>query len=125
MASAYKNIVTIVGATGDVTAYTCPAATVALVKNINMYNSHTGAVVVYSKITDSSASVTVILQKVTMATLASSSAPQTCRSRVLLFLRPETRSFSTVMLRRRFKSLRIYWSYRDATASIYPIKHRH
>ena len=74
MASAYKNIVTIVGATGDVTAYTCPAATVALVKNINMYNSHSGAVVVYSKITDSSASVTVILQKVTMATLASSSA---------------------------------------------------
>ena len=74
MASAYKNVVTTVGSTGDVTVYTCPTATAALVKNINLYNSHTAAVVVYSKITDSSASVTVILQKVTMATLASSSA---------------------------------------------------
>ena len=54
MASAYKNIVTTVGSTGDVTIYTCPAATVALVKYINLYNSHTGAVVVYSKINDSS-----------------------------------------------------------------------
>ena len=74
MASAYKNVVTTVGSTGDVTVYTCPTATAALVKNINLYNSHTAAVVVYSKITDSSASATVILQKVTMATLASSSA---------------------------------------------------
>tara|TARA_R110000851_G_scaffold97544_1_gene211284 strand:- start:105 stop:443 length:339 start_codon:yes stop_codon:yes gene_type:complete len=74
MASAYKNIVTVVGSTGDVVAYTCPAATVALVKNINLYNSHTGSVVVYTKVTDSSASVTVTLQKITLATLAASSA---------------------------------------------------
>jgi hypothetical protein len=74
MASAYKNIVTTVGSTGDVTVYTCPTATVALVRNINMYNSHTGSIVTYCKITDSSASATVILQKITLATLASSSA---------------------------------------------------
>ena len=74
MASAYKNIVTTVGATGDVVVYTCPAATQALVKNINLYNSHTASIVVFCKIVDSSASATVILQKITLATLASSSA---------------------------------------------------
>ena len=63
MASAYKNIVTTVGSTGDVTVYTCPAATVAMVKDINLYNSHTGSIVVLCKITDSSASATVTLQK--------------------------------------------------------------
>jgi len=74
MSSAYKNIVTTIGATGDVVVYTCPAATQALVKNINLYNSHTGSIVVLCKITDSSASATVILQKITLATLASTSA---------------------------------------------------
>ena len=74
MASAYKNIVTTVGSTGDVTVYTCPAVTVAMVKDINLYNSHTGSIVVLCKITDSSASATVTLQKVTLATLASTSA---------------------------------------------------
>jgi hypothetical protein len=74
MASAYKNIVTTVGSTGDVVVYTCPAATAALIKNINLYNSHTGSIVVLCKITDSSASATVILQKITLATLASTSA---------------------------------------------------
>jgi len=74
MASAYKNIVTTVGSTGDVVVYTCPAATVALVKNINMYNSHTGSIVIFCKVTDSSASATVILQKITLATLGSTSA---------------------------------------------------
>ena len=51
MASAYKNIVTTVGSTGDVVVYTCPAATQALVKNINLYNSHTGSIVVFCKVT--------------------------------------------------------------------------
>jgi len=74
MASAYKNIVTTVGSTGDVVVYTCPAATQALVKNINLYNSHTASIVVFCKIADSSASATVFLQKITLATLASSSA---------------------------------------------------
>lgn len=74
MASAYKNIVTTVGSTGDVVVYTCPAATQALVKNINLYNSHTGSIVILFKITDSSASATVTLQKITLATLASTSA---------------------------------------------------
>ena len=74
MASAYKNIVTVVGSTGDVVVYTCPAATSALIKNINLYNSHTGSVVIYCKVTDSSSSVTVTLQKITLATLASTSA---------------------------------------------------
>ena len=40
MASAYKNIAALVGATGDVTIYTCPTATEAIVKNLNLYNSH-------------------------------------------------------------------------------------
>ena len=70
MASAYKNIAVLVGATGDVTIYTCPTATQALVKNINLYNSHSGTIVVYPKITDSSASVTVTLEKNSIGTLA-------------------------------------------------------
>jgi ribosomal 30S subunit maturation factor RimM len=74
MASTYKNILTTVGSTGDVTIYTCPDATEALIKNINLYNSHSGAIVVYSKITDSSASATVTLKKESMATLATSTA---------------------------------------------------
>jgi hypothetical protein len=73
MASAYKNIATVVGSTGDVTVYTCPAATEAIVKNINLYNSHSGDVVVFPKITDSSASTTVILEKNTIGTLADTS----------------------------------------------------
>ena len=70
MASAYKNIVSLVGSTGDVTVYTCPTATEAIVKNINLYNSHSGTIVVYPKITDSSASVTVTLEKNSIGTLA-------------------------------------------------------
>jgi|TARA_R100001129_G_scaffold103013_1_gene70369 hypothetical protein len=70
MASAYKNIATVVGSTGDVTVYTCPAATQAIVKNINLYNSHSGTIVVYPKITDSSSSTTVTLEKNSIGTLA-------------------------------------------------------
>ena len=68
MASAYKNIGSLVGSTGDVTVYTCPTATEAVIKNINLYNSHSGNVVVYPKINDSSASVLVILDKDTIST---------------------------------------------------------
>ena len=70
MASAYKNIATVVGSTGDVTVYTCPAATQAIVKNINLYNSHSRTIVVYPKITDSSSSTTVTLEKNSIGTLA-------------------------------------------------------
>ena len=73
MASAYKNIASLVGATGDVTIYTCPAATEAIVKNLNLYNSHSGTIVVYPKITDSSASVTITLEKDSIGTLADTS----------------------------------------------------
>ena len=66
MASAYKNIASLVGSTGDVTVYTCP-------KNIQLYNSHSGTIVVYPKITDSSASVTVTLEKNSIGTLADTS----------------------------------------------------
>ena len=68
MASAYKNIGSLVGSTGDVTVYTCPTATEAVIKNINLYNSHSGNVVVYPKINDSYASVLVILDKDTIST---------------------------------------------------------
>ena len=70
MASAYKNIAKLVGSTGDVTIYTCPSETQAIVKNIQLYNSHSGTIVVYPKITDSSASVTVTLEKNSIGTLA-------------------------------------------------------
>jgi|TARA_R110002012_G_scaffold191025_2_gene358718 hypothetical protein len=73
MASAYKNIGSLVGSTGDVTIYTCPTATEAIVKNINLYNSHSGTIVVYPKITDSSASATIILEKNSIGTLADTS----------------------------------------------------
>ena len=73
MASAYKNIASLVGATGDVTIYTCPTATQAIVKNLGLYNSHSGTIVVYPKITDSSASVTVTLEKDSIGTLADTS----------------------------------------------------
>ena len=68
MATAYKNIVTLVGSTGDVTIYTCPTATETVIKNINLYNSHSGTIVIYPKITDSSASVTATLDKISLAT---------------------------------------------------------
>ena len=68
MASAYKNILTTVGSTGDVTIYTCPSQTTAIVKDLNLYNSHSGTIVVLLKITDSSASAT--LQKDSIATTA-------------------------------------------------------
>jgi|TARA_R110000824_G_scaffold381126_1_gene573755 hypothetical protein len=73
MASAYKNIAKLVGSTGDVTIYTCPSETQAIVKNIQLYNSHSGTIVVYPKITDSSASVTVTLEKNSIGTLADTS----------------------------------------------------
>jgi hypothetical protein len=73
MASAYKNIATLVGSTGDVTIYTCPVATETIIKNLNLYNSHSGTIVVYPKITDSSASVTVTLEKASIGTLADTS----------------------------------------------------
>ena len=73
MASAYKNIAKLIGSTGDVTIYTCPSETQAIVKNIQLYNSHSGTIVVYPKITDSSASVTVTLEKNSIGTLADTS----------------------------------------------------
>ena len=73
MASAYKNVAALVGSTGDVTIYTCPAATETIIKNLNLYNSHSGTIVVYPKITDSSASVTVTLEKDSIGTLADTS----------------------------------------------------
>ena len=73
MASAYKNIAKLIGSTGDVTIYTCPSETQAIIKNIQLYNSHSGTIVVYPKITDSSASVTVTLEKNSIVTLADTS----------------------------------------------------
>mgnify|MGYP003111102842 FL=1 len=73
MSAAYKNIAKLIGSTGDVTSYTCPVATEAIIKNINLYNSHTGTIIVYPKIIDSSASVTATLDKKSIGTLASTS----------------------------------------------------
>jgi hypothetical protein len=73
MAIAYKNITSLVGSTGDVTIYTCPNTTEAIIRNINLYNSHSGTIVIYPKITDSSASVTATLEKISLGTLAQTS----------------------------------------------------
>jgi|TARA_R100000687_G_C6376141_1_gene130335 ethanolamine utilization microcompartment shell protein EutS len=73
MASAYKNIGALIGDTGDVTIYTCPTATEAIVQNIHLYNSHSGTIVVYTKVTDSSASVTITLDKTSIGTDADTS----------------------------------------------------
>ena len=77
MGVAYKNAASLVGSTGDVTVYTCPSiqtdptvVTPAIVRNINLYNSHSGTIVVYPKITDSSSSTTVTLEKNSIGTLA-------------------------------------------------------
>ncbi len=75
MASAYKNIAKLVGSTGDVTIYTCPSETQAIVKNIQLYNSHSGTIVVYPKITESSAFLTVTLGKNRKGILANTSLP--------------------------------------------------
>ena len=80
MTVAYKNITSLLGSTGDVTIYTCPAVqtdptkiTQAIVRNINLYNSHSGTIVIYPKVTDSSASVTATLEKISLGTLAQTS----------------------------------------------------
>ena len=73
MATAFKNVATIPAGTSDTTIYTCPIATTAIVKIINVYNSHSGSVTVLRKITDSSASVTVILDENSLAASANSS----------------------------------------------------
>ena len=80
MTVAYKNITSLVGSTGDVTIYTCAAVhtdptkiTQAIVRNINLYNSHSGTIVIYPKVTDSSASVTATLEKISLGTLAQTS----------------------------------------------------
>jgi len=87
MASAYKNIAALVGATGDVTIYTCPTATEAVVKNLNLYNSHSGTIVVYPKITDSSASVRLRWKK------TASELSQTRPSLGLSYWKPAIRSY--------------------------------
>jgi hypothetical protein len=73
MAIAYKNVTTLVDSTGDITVYTCPSVTQSIIKNINLYNSHSGTIVIFPKITDSSASVTATLQKISLGTLAQTS----------------------------------------------------
>jgi len=70
MSIAYKNATALIGSTGDVTVYTCPSITQSIIKNINLYNSHSGTIVIFPKITDSSASVTATLQKISLGTLA-------------------------------------------------------
>ena len=75
MASAYKNIAGTVSYTVDTVLYTCPAATVGLVKNINLYNSHTGTIVVYLKFWPAEFINPITLFKLSLSTLTSSSAP--------------------------------------------------
>jgi hypothetical protein len=73
MANAFKNIATTPSGTSDTTIYTAPTATTGIVKNINLYNNHSGTVDVIVKITDTSASTTVTVQKETMSAAGESS----------------------------------------------------
>jgi hypothetical protein len=73
MATAFKIVATIPSSTSDTIIYTCPIATTAIVKVINVYNSHSGSVTVLRKITDSSTSVTVIIDSNALAASANSS----------------------------------------------------
>ena len=73
MATAYKNAGALVGSTGDVTIYTCPEITEAIIQNIHLYNSHSGTIVIYTKVTDSSASTTITLDKTSLGTDADTS----------------------------------------------------
>jgi hypothetical protein len=73
MANAFKNIATLVAGTSDTTIYTGPTATEAIVKNINLYNNHSGTVDVIVQIYDNSAATTVIVNKTTMATTGETS----------------------------------------------------
>ena len=40
MANSFQNVATVVSGTSDTTIYTCPTATQAIVKNINLYNNN-------------------------------------------------------------------------------------
>ena len=73
MANAFKNIASIPSGTSDTTIYTCPTATQAIVKVINVYNSHSGTVDVIVKIKDDSTTTTVTVQKETMSAAGESS----------------------------------------------------
>ena len=67
MANSFQNVATVVSGTSDTIIYTCPTATQDIVKNVNLYNNHSGTVDVIVSIRDSSASTTVIIDKSTMA----------------------------------------------------------
>ena len=67
MANSFKNVAIIPSSTSDTTIYTCPTATQAIVKNVNLYNNHSGNVDVIVSIRDSSASTTAIIDKTTMS----------------------------------------------------------
>ena len=73
MATAFKIVATIPSSTSDTIIYTCPVATTAIVKVINVYNNHSGSVTVLRKIRDSSKSTTVIIDSNALAASANSS----------------------------------------------------
>jgi len=67
MANAFKNVATIPSGTSDTIIYTAPTATTGIVKNINLYNNHSGTVDVIVKIKDTSTTTTVTVDKTTMS----------------------------------------------------------
>ena len=57
MANVYKNIqATISSAGSDVSMYTSPTATTSIIKTIRLFNTHGSALIVTTKVRDSSAS---------------------------------------------------------------------
>tara|TARA_R110000787_G_scaffold87536_1_gene186499 strand:+ start:136 stop:483 length:348 start_codon:yes stop_codon:yes gene_type:complete len=75
MASAYKNIAGTINYTTDTNLYTCPAATVGIVKNISVHNTHTGSVVTYLKFFPAAFASAFILFKLTFPAGATSTLP--------------------------------------------------
>ena len=71
MANSYRNFINVVATTNIKTVYTCPAATVALVKSISAYNAHASATADWTlTLYDSSATANVVYAKAASTAVA-------------------------------------------------------
>ena len=72
MANVYKNIQAVISAGGsDVSMYTVPAETTSIIKSIQLYNTHSGNLVVDVSIYDASSALTFEYDTVTVNTESS------------------------------------------------------
>jgi len=67
MANVYKNIQAVISAAGsDVDMYTSPTATTSIIKTVNLYNTHSGNLVVDITVYDASSSTDFEFDTVTV-----------------------------------------------------------